>query len=333
VVKLERIGDLVLSIPAIHSIKKKFPESKLTIIVNSYTQEVIKNDPNIDSVIVYNRNISVRDKIKFIKALRNERFDLAIDLTTRDFFFLPALIIYLTNAKIKIGLDNLGRGFLFDVRVNPPPNPMHLSQEVLNIVSSLGIEAEEIRPKLFVSNNDREYIKRFLKELDVREDRLLVVIHPGGHFKTQRWKEDGYAGVSDYLIKRYGACVFFIGDERDKEVMRRILSLTEEKPFDLVGKLSLGKVMALISVSHLFIGNNSGPLHIATALSIPTISFLGPTPEERWHPLGDRNIVFKKDLPCIPCELGYCLRNDFGCMQEIGVQEVIEAIDSIFSKE
>ena len=329
-VKMERIGDLVLSTPPIRAVREHFPHSHISIIADPSTKQIIENDPHLNEVIVYDvKGIhrSPGQKIRFIRNLRSREFDLGIDLTTRDFFFTPVWLLYLSGTKITLGLDNFGRGFLFNIKVKSYRQPKPLTEEVLYILSPFGIDTSDIKPKLFVSNEDKDYIQQYLNREDINKKDLLIAIHPGGYYETQRWRKDGYANVAQHLIKKYSARVFFVGSRKEKALVNEIIALTADKPINLAGKISLGQLMALISRCQLFIGNSSGPLHIAAGLNVPTISFLGPAIPERWQPQGKKNIVFRKDLPCSPCELGYCWRKDFTCMREITPEEVIEAVD------
>ena len=129
------------------------------------------------------------------------------------------------------------------------------------------------------------------------------------------------------LIKKYKAKVFFVGNHKERDLVDKIIALMDEEPINLAGKITLGQLMALISRCNLFIGNSSGPLNIALGFGIPTVSFLGPSVPERWWPCGEKNIVFRKGLPCSPCESRYCWRGDFACMKKIKPEEVIEAVD------
>jgi len=329
-IKMERVGDLVLSTPAIRAIKEKFPGSCISLIINPYTKEIIEKDPGLDEVIVYDAKRaprSLRAKIQFVRELRNRGFDLGIDLSTRDFFFLPVWLLYLSKIKITLGLDNLGRGFLFNIKVKPYSKPKPLAEEILHILSPLGIATSDIKPKLSFSDADKSYIRRLLNKERIKESDFLTCIHPGGIYETKYWRKDGYSKVTQHLISKYGAKVIFVGSQEEKELVDEIIALTNEKPINLVGKTSLGQLMVLISGCHLFIGNNSGPLNIAVGLNIPTISFLGPSIPERWSPQGEKDVVFRKDLPCSPCNFGYCYRKDFACMRDIRPEEVIEAVD------
>ncbi|MFH1772353.1 MAG: glycosyltransferase family 9 protein [Candidatus Omnitrophota bacterium] len=297
VVKMERIGDMVLSMPAINELKAVFPKSRILLAVNSYISDIAKNDPHIDELLIYDKEKVGKGfpgKIKFIKNLRARNFDLAVDLTTREFYFFPAFIVGLCRAKMKVGLDNNGRGFLFTNKVKPLSKPQYYPNEIMHILSPLGIIAGQVKLKLCLSGNDQKYIDTYLSEREVNNADNLIVIHPGGYYPEQHYRKYDFAKAIDYLIEKYAAKVFLIGAAGEQGLADEIINMTKAKakPFNAAGIFTLGQSMSLISKAKLFIGNSSGPLHAACALSVPTISFLSPDAAERWRPQGKNDITF-----------------------------------------
>ena len=148
-IKLERIGDLVLSAPAIREIRKCFPKSHISIIVNPYTKDIVDGLPDVDEVLVYDSDGSLMDKLRFVKFLRCCNFDLAIDLGTRNFMVLPVWILYLSGAKTTVGLNNYGRAFLYNIKVKPYGCIEAYPEEVMHILEPLDIKSDDFLPKLF----------------------------------------------------------------------------------------------------------------------------------------------------------------------------------------
>lgn len=333
-IKMERIGDLVLSTPAITAIRKVFTQSHISIIVNSYTKGLIANDPHIDEVIVYDAGQykTKQDRKQFFQNLQSKHFDLGVDLTTRDFFLLPAWLLYRSGAGIRVGLDNLGRGLLFHIKVKPRKGTYPYAQEVLHILMPLGIKSETAQPRLHSSEKDSNFIHNLLLNKGIKNDTSLVCIHAGGNFPTQCWNDEGYTCVADYLINQHKAQVCFVGSSKEKEKVKRIIQLMQGQAVNFAGELSLSQLTAFMAQCNLFIGSSSGPLHMAVGFNIPTISILGPTVYQRWSPQGDNHIVLRRNLPCSPCGLDYCWKGDFACMNQIKPQEVIEAVDKQLRK-
>lgn len=266
-------------------------------------------------------------KIGLVKSLRIDSFDLAVDLTC-DYTLLPALWTYLSGAKYRVGYDIYGRGFLFNKAVKHGRKHIHAIDEILNIVRSIGLDTQDKQPRISVTYKAKEIVRQFLSQMDIDDDNLLVGIHPGGHYPTQRWLEKRFAAVADRIMDKYKAArLVLIGSWQDEEVIRRIEQNMKNEPIVFLSQ-SLKGLLALIQRCQLLIGNNSGPLHMATAVDTPTVSTMGPTIPERWRPYGENHIVIRKDLPCSPCNSGYCRLKTHDCMKLITVEEVFEAADT-----
>ena len=334
-IKLERIGDLVLSLPAIRKIRSYFPESKIYMVATSYTKDIVEASPYIDELLVYDKAVSLKDKVSFIRMLRKYCFDLAIDLTTRNFMFLPVWILGFSKAKVTVGLNNYGRAFLYNIKVKPYPGVEIYGKEVMHILEPLGIKSDDYKPKLFLSKSNEEFIHMFFKERNINETVIKVVIHPGGYYDALRWEEEKYAEVTERILSNYKAAVFFVGSKREVSLIEKIVSWAGDSKniLNMAGRLSLGESMALIARANLFIGNSSGPLHIACGFDIPTISFLGPSIPERWRPQGEKNIVFRGKLSSKDYDIEYSQVKDYKQLKPITVKMVREAVDKILSKE
>ena len=290
VIKLERIGDLVLSLAAIHLLKRSFPDSAITLVINEYSRAIVASDPDIHEIVVYGDGSFTA----IVDRLRKKRFDLAIDLTARRLFFLPAFLSFFSGAKVRIGLNNGGRGFLFTNKVKPFSELRYHSEEMLHILDPLGLGTSSASRKLMISQADVLHIEDYLRGNYVKAG-TIVCIHVGGSFKKQFWPAENYAAVIDRIMFKNKGCVVLVGaGEVEQILVSEILLLLKSgiKVINSLGQISLGQTMALISKCDLFIGNSSGPLHIAVARDIPTISFLSPDDAVRWKPVGDMHVTF-----------------------------------------
>jgi lipopolysaccharide heptosyltransferase II len=328
VAKLERIGDLILSLPAVSRIKAEFSRSSITMIVSPYTRPIVDKNPDLAEVLEYAPGMSLKEKIGFIRTLRQKKFDLAIDLNTRNFSFSPAWLLFFAKAKLTLGLNNYGRGFLYNIKVRPQRLPQFYGREVMHILEPLGIKAGDFRPKLFLPDESGSFINGYLDENNINPSETAVV-HPGGYYEALRWDKRKFAEAIQHLLEKHKMKVFIVGTTDEAEWAKDIVSFVSSKkrPINMVGKLSLKELMILISKSRLFIGGSSGPLHIACGFGVPTISFLGPSIPERWWPQGDNNIVFRGKLSEVSFELEYSQNKDYSELKTVTSPEVIEAID------
>ncbi len=319
ILRLDRIGDIVLSTPAIEAVRKGFPEASIAVMVKEGYKDLLINDPAINEVI----GCKPLWDLKFIRELRDRKFDLAVDLVM-DRDYKSAFLAYLSRAPYRAGYDIAGRGIFFNIKAGQGKEKKHLVENNLDVIRKLGIVPGGGRPKLHVAPQDSGFIRDFLSLQGIDQGEILVGIHPGGYYPSQRWPAERVASLSDEIIKRYPAKVVLIGGPKERDFIERAAGSMKVKAI-VVKDISLAHLTALIRRCQLLVCNNSGPLHIACALGVPTVSTMGPTLPWRWWPVGEGHIVLRKDLPCSPCGKGSCGTHE--CMELITVDEMLEAVD------
>ncbi|MCM8763262.1 MAG: glycosyltransferase family 9 protein, partial [Candidatus Omnitrophica bacterium] len=166
----------------------------------------------------------------------------------------------------------------------------------------------------------------FLKNYAIQKSDLKIVIHPGARQEYIRWKKEGFAKVSDELIKQYNAKIILIGSSNESNLVGEIASLMKQRPILAIG-LKLTVLVSLIKRCHLFIGNSTGPMHLAAALKVPVVAIFGnihPLDSyQEWGPWGENHIVVSKNLRCKNCHPGDCRTLD--CMRLITAEDVLDA--------
>ncbi|MGD8535121.1 MAG: glycosyltransferase family 9 protein [Candidatus Aminicenantes bacterium] len=330
IISLKRVGDVILSLPAFRAIKESLPKSQVTVFADAYTKDILERIPYIDAVVPYEKDSSFLKKAKQVRKLSYNSFDLAVDLTC-DYTFEGALWTWLSGAKFRVGYDTWKRGLLFHRPVTPPKEVIHAIDEILNVVQSIGLETKDKSLKISASKEATDTVKKFLQDNKVKSDTLLIGIHPGGYYPTQRWLTERFAGVADKLIEKYNARIVLIGGPKEEGIIQQITTHMAHSPLVFINE-PLGDLLALLQSCHLLICNNSGPLHMATALGTLTVSTMGPTLPERWWPQGEEDIVIHKDLPCMPCNEGHCRLKTLECMKLITVEDMLDAAETQISK-
>jgi lipopolysaccharide heptosyltransferase II len=330
VISLKRVGDVILSLPAFRAIKESLPKSQVTVFADAYTKDILERIPYIDAIVPYGKDSSFLKKAKQVRKLSYNSFDLALDLTC-DYTFEGALWTWLSGAKFRTGYDTWKRGFLFHRPVTPPKGVIHAIDEILNVAQSIGLKTKNKNLKISASKEETDTVKKFLRDNGVKSDMLLIGIHPGGYYPTQRWLTERFAEVADNLIEKHKARIVLIGGPKEEKIIQQITTQMANSSLVFVNK-PLGELLALIQSSNLMICNNSGPLHTATALGTLTVSTMGPTLPARWWPQGKGHIVIRKDLPCISCNEGHCRLKTLECMKLITVEDVLEAAETQISK-
>jgi len=317
IVKLSSIGDVVHTLPALSALRKRFPESYIAWVVKKQIADIITNHPHLDEVINYE---GIR---KTAKKLRSLKFDLAIDLQG---LFRSGLLTFLSRAKTRLGFSRANSrelNYLFlNQRVTPGEEDRHVIDKNLSLLRPLGIEVEEKEFIIQVSGENREYIANFFKKEGIISNNILIALNSRASWPSKLWPEERWAELADRLIEELKAKIVLLWGAGEKDLVDRIVRMTKNKPI-ISCKTNLKELAVLISKCKLFVGGETGPLHIACALNIPTIALIGPTDSVRNGPYGEGHIVIEKSLPCRGCWKYKCKRLD--CMKLITVDEVFSA--------
>ncbi len=323
-IRIDRLGDMVLSTPALKAIKEKYPSARLSVLASPAAAGLLDGNPYVNEVYVWDESQGPAALLKTIKNLRAARFDLAVD--PRPGYELgTAIIAFLSGARVRAGYDSHGRGVFLNLTTPVPLPGAHFSSEAFGVLKLIGIEGPGSSPELFIRPEAVAEAGNILKVRGVEESDIVVALHPGGYYPSQRWPADRFAAVARALMARYGAKILLIGSPGETGIIEAIISLLSAADRNNVVRtenLGIGTLCALIARSRLFIGNNSGPLHMAGALNIPSVSTMGPTDEGRWRPIGRNQIVLKAGLSCLSCGKGDCDTHE--CMNAITAEMMLE---------
>jgi lipopolysaccharide heptosyltransferase II len=314
--RIDRNGDLVLSTPLIQSVRQKYPHARIFILASPFTKDLIEGASFIDEVIPWHKHLD----------LKLYRFDLVIDLMS-DYRLTTAWLAYKSKAKYRVGFDIHGRGVFFNIKVKPIYKERHFVEQMYDLLRVLKGEVTLAKPQLPVNKSIESNVDSFLRSVDIKTQDVLIGVHPGGFFKTQRWPASRFAKLCDEISKEYSVKVVIIGAFAEKNFIEMIEGQMECKPIKFIG-FPLNWVTALLRRVDLVVCNNSGVLHMAAAVKTPTVSTMGPTKSYRWNPQGENHIVVRKDLPCIGCGKGYCRIQTLDCMKLIKVEDMFEAVDA-----
>ncbi len=306
IVRFGSIGNTLVSIPAVRAIKKQYPDSSITMIVSPGIDDLVNGIPWIDEVMVYDMygaHRSLKGYVGFIRELRKRRFAVAI-LFKR--FLRSELIGMLSGAKRRIGFQTEGRSrFLTDrVEYTEGENIVELT---MKLVGPLGIFSNDLSLELGTDECTTYPIMSAVRGTGPGDDRRYAVIHPGG--KTvggQGMTSEGYASVIDRLAQVHHVRSVVIGDAAEAGTIQRILNTVGPGAASAAVGLPLRQVSCLIRRASLFIGNDSGPCHIADAVGTPGVIVYPPMRglEEhirKWKPAGDRYVAITAPRHCDVC--------------------------------
>lgn len=302
VISLSNIGDIILTFPVIDILKRDFPQAQIDLIIGPKGQTLVENNPIFRKIYLYHKNQSLISRLKWIKELTKNQYDLVVDLRN-------TLIPFLIFARHKTPLWFTRKSRL------------HMRQKHLARLNSVhnysGADAEKFA--LSFSSADQAQVKKLLGSSFANTN--FVIIAPGSRAENKRWKEDGFAQLAEYLSKEFQAKIIFIGDEYDQAIVLRIMAMMTTAALDLTGQLTLAQSGYLLSLSKLAIVNDSAVLHLASYLHVPVAAFFGPTDPANYGPWSDKHIVVRQNSHCPAC-LGdkNSLHN---CMSAISSQEAL----------
>ncbi|MFC2140520.1 putative lipopolysaccharide heptosyltransferase III [Candidatus Auribacterota bacterium] len=346
ITKFKNIGDVLLMTPAIRALKESYPQARIVVVVNQETEAMLLHNPHINQLLTYDREVKkkkgwekIKEEISLVKKLRSENFDLSIEFSGGD---RGAILSFLSGAKIRAGYAKgkrglLGRNFLFTHLSHSNNTKKHMIEHNLDLLKEIKLRGENKNLVLNLSKEEEQETERLLASFKLSSLKdFIVTIHPTSRWFFKCWKDEYIACVSDYLVERYGAKVIFTSGPMKKELdkMEQINSLLKHKVINLAGKTRLRQLAGIIKVSQLFLGIDSAPMHIASALNIPSIILFGPSGHKHWGPLNPEATILVKDLPCIPCGKAGCNDSkESKCLDMITPDEVKKVIDEMLLKQ
>lgn len=335
-VRLREIGDVVFTTPAIHAVRRRFPEARLTYVVEAAAAPVVRHNPHIDELVVAPRRRGVRGlfaDLALARRLRSARFDLAIDFHGGP---RASLLTWLSGARQRIGYEIAGRSWMYTTRIARPKElrARHSVENQWDLLRAIDIDAPEPTStpvEMPVDPDAAAAVAARLTNAGVTADDTLIVMHVSAGNPFRRWPLDHFVAVARALAagdpRRR---VVITSGPSEREAARQVVERSQALA---VGDFSLGELRALVDRAALYIGGDSGPLHIAATSSVPIVGLYGPTLPARSAPWRDPKIVtISVDagaLPCRPCDQRVCAPGDFRCLTMISAAQVIEAAEAI----
>lgn len=327
VVRPDRIGDLILATPVLYNLRQHFPEANIALLIQKQNQDLVSNNHNINQLLTINKpGIMVSFRNNLIRRLKISKFDLAIVLYSS---FWSCLLVFLSGIPQRLGYDFHGSGFLLTLKLKYQCREV-IKHEVdvnLDLLSVIGVRVQKKELEISLDPQAEVRMDKFLENNGVLPAVRIAVIHPGAYEEYIRWEISGFAAVADILIDDYKMAVIILGGPGEEEIVNKMMTLMKNKAISATG-IRLVETVALIKRAQVFIGNSTGPMHIAAALKVPAVAIFGNVHPldcfQKWGPYGTRSVVAHKDVDCKNCQPAEC--SDYRCMQEIEVEDVIEAV-------
>ena len=315
------VGDAIMALPALRAVRKRFPEAEITILARPYVAFIYKDQQVCDSMMF------VDYKHDMVGEIRTRKFDVALLLQNA---FEAAWFAWRTGIPERIGYARDGRSFLLTKAV-PVPKPGEILSheqyyylELLRRANWLDSLPNESFITLNVSEENRQRAAEFLLFNGAKPGNLRVAIGAGASYGSAKcWPPDRFAELANRLQDHSGVDVILYGTRAEAPVSSAIAAGMHRAPIDLTGKTAINDLPALLSQCHLFIGNDSGAMHVAAAVGLPVVAVFGPTDPLGTAPVTPRCSIVQEKPYCNPCFLRRC-PTDHRCMTRV-TPEAVEA--------
>jgi heptosyltransferase-2 len=325
------VGDAVMSIPALRAIRSRWPGAEIVILARPWVADLYRGQGYADRIVVYEnkgKHKGFWGRERLARALRRDKFDVAVLFQNA---FDAAWIAWRARIPERIGYARDGRSWLL-TRAIPLPakgeTPDHEVYDYLELLRRAGWlerlpRVDEIT--IAVDEGDRQKALQHLSAAGVRQNALRIAFASGAAYGSAKcWEPERYAELADRLVTALDADVILFGAPQESGMAARIAGAMRHRAFNLVGATPIGELPALLSTCRLFIGNDSGAMHVAGAVGLPVIGIFGPTDPEGTRPVTPQFTLIREPVDCSPCFLRKC-PIDHRCMTRISVDRVFEA--------
>lgn len=323
------IGDAIMSIPALQAIRQRWPEAQITILARAWVADLYRGQEFADRVITLtarSRNPIATERVA--ESLRAEQFECAVLLQNA---FSAAWLAWRAKIPQRIGYARNGRSFLLTKAIPVPKGgeiPPHESYYYLELLKRA--EWLESIPKvdtisLRLGEEVSQAAAMRLQAAGLVAGKRLVAVAPGAAYGSAKcWPAARFAAVADALVEDFGVDVVLFGSKSEIETCRQITECMRHRSVNLAGQTSTSELPALFSRCQLFVGNDSGAMHVAAAVGVPVVAVFGSTDPEGTAPVTSRRKIIQHKVACSPCFLREC-PIDHRCMERVPVQEVRDA--------
>jgi len=343
-VRLRLIGDVVFTTPAVRAVRQRFPDAQITYLVEPAAAPVVAHNPHIDDVIVAPRRrglMQLAADLALGRRLRARRYDLAIDFHGGP---RSSLLTWLSRAKVRIGYEIAGRGWMYTRRV-PRPRALRARHSVENqwdLLAALDIpppDRARFPVEMMTAPQAAATVADRLARAGVGAGDRLVVVHVSAGNPFRRWPIAAFAALVTLLVSKDARRrVIVTSGPSEGQAAGRVITQARAllEPADRgrvvsCGDFSLDELRALLDRAALYIGGDSGPLHVAATTRVPIVALYGPTLPARSAPWRAPDLIGEAvevdGLPCRPCDQRVCTPGDFRCLTWIRPEQVVDAAE------
>ena len=306
ILRMGPLGETLLTTPVIRALRRRFPEAYIAYMVAPGREDLVSENPNLDKVITYSVSIP-----KLIYEMAKRSFQMVVILQPT---FRLVMHTFLARIPFRIGFEtNSGKGRLLHAAV-PNNIDQHETARYLDVVRGVGIEPDSHEPEMFVNAAGQEWVDNFLTGTGVSSDRPLIGLNPGSGSESRRWSKTGFAQLGERLHQKYNAQIFITAGDVEGALPHDVAGMMSCSPIIVTGitPMQLG---AMLQKCRLYISNDTGPMHMSTAVKTPTIALFGASNPRQWGPHWHPHTIIAREN-----------------MEDITVEDVLEAADLSLSR-
>lgn len=340
VFRTDRIGDLVMTLPAFNILQKYYPNAKIDLVAGEWNRDILKRFKAADGTTFWNPSWISRGNesdsffslVRKAFGLRKIKYDLAIDFSSD---IRINILIWITGAKRRIGYSDSGGAVFLTKTIKE--KGIHRVEQNFEPLKAIGAFKKDKIPSLegiipFPNISSAE-LSRLFSKAGYKNLKNFVIIHPWGGRLVKTWNADKYASLAVEISDQLGLRVILTGSAQDKALCSEIAKKSGGKALSVAGKYNMEQMMMLMKATRLFISPDTGPMHIAVALGIPTITLFGPSDTKKYAPYGNpklHGVVKPKTIDCLHCNKirkppRTCFINGVSiCMDAISVEAVFK---------
>jgi lipopolysaccharide heptosyltransferase I len=336
IIRLSSIGDVIHCTPVASSLKAAWPDCKITWLVGEVSADLLKDNPNIDEIIVWSRE-------RFDKHFRDLKFkealgmwhDLQNKLHGRQYYavldihglFLTGMIARQIKTQRRIGMTGTKELNSFFMTETCKPLGRHITDKYLGVLSGLGIQSVDHKMHLVIPKEAKDFAERFFRKYDILPQEKILVLVLGTTWPTKNWPVTFFIEVVRLLHKDFK--IILCGGKAELELGREVEQKTGVPVINAVGVTKLLEMAGIIELASVVIAGDTGPLHIAGALEVPTVGMFGPTNPVMYAPLGEQHGVLSSTLVCSYCHKHRCPKGKEKCMESITPEAVVQKVYTV----
>ncbi len=327
IIKLRGIGDVVLSTIIFDSLRKEFPTAEIDYLTEKPSDQILNNFNFINNVLVLDRK-STANRIKTANIIRKSNYDLVLDLFSNP---TTAQLTFFSGARYRAGFPYKGRKYAYNLFGPIERGKYHAAQLHIEFMKEIGLNIAIKKLEYILNKRDISFVNNYLNQLSL-SGSSLIGLSPSGGWESKRCTPEKFAEIADKVIEKFDSDLILLWGPEDKSDVDKIIKLMKNDVI-CAPATTINQMAAFISKCDMFIANDSGPMHISTAVGTPTLSIHGPTSPLLQGPYGEQHEwVRLYELDCIECNLLECPKKK-ECFKDLPVERILEKVEKLFYKD